>query len=230
MSFGRWRLLTIAGAAIALLSGTGRQLAAQGTVTGRVTATGTDQPLADARVLVIGTSLSATTSDDGKYTIRNAPNGALQLQVLRVGYQSTKKPVTVVAGQSATADFSLTVAIAQLEEVVTTATGQARKVELGNALVDLGRRRQEGRGVGDLDHRRPAHRQSAGRHRAPGLDARRRADRARARRLVDQLEQRPDLGRGRRPHLDRRRSTRAPTRSSRCSTPSTPTRSRTSRS
>src|SRR6185437_13184612 len=96
------------------------------------------QPLADARILVIGTSLSATTSDDGKFTVRNAPAGAVNLQVLRVGYQSQKQSVIVTAGQSTTADFVMTVAVAQLEEVVTTATGQARKVELGNAVSTLG--------------------------------------------------------------------------------------------
>ncbi|HWH52805.1 MAG TPA: SusC/RagA family TonB-linked outer membrane protein [Gemmatimonadaceae bacterium] len=138
MTFGRWRLLSIAGAAVALLSGAGRQLAAQAAITGRVIAEGTNQPLADVRVLVIGTSLSATTSDDGKYTIRNAPVGTAQLQVLRVGYQSQKKTATVLAGQPTTVDFTMTVAIAQLEEVVTTATGQARKVELGNAISTLG--------------------------------------------------------------------------------------------
>jgi TonB-linked SusC/RagA family outer membrane protein len=138
MNLGRWRLLTIAGVVVALLGGTGRHLAAQGTITGRVSTQGTDQPLADARVLVIGTSLSATTADDGKFTIRNAPAGSVNLQVLRVGYQSQKKTVAVTAAQSTTADFVMTVAVAQLEEVVTTATGQARKVELGNALSTLG--------------------------------------------------------------------------------------------
>lgn len=138
MTLGRWRLLTIAGAATALLSGAGHQLAAQGTITGRVTAQTTNQPLADARVLVIGSSLSATTGDDGKFTVRGVPAGAVQLQVLRVGYQSQKQTVTVTAAQPATADFVLTVAVAQLEEVVTTATGQSRKVELGNAIATLG--------------------------------------------------------------------------------------------
>src|SRR6185369_12622457 len=98
----------------------------------------TGQPLADARVLGISTTLAATTGEDGRFTLRNVPAGLVQLQVLRVGFQSQKKTVTVRAGQADTADFTLVVAVAQLEEVVTTATGQQRRVELGNAISNLG--------------------------------------------------------------------------------------------
>jgi TonB-linked SusC/RagA family outer membrane protein len=137
MKFGRWRLSAVVLAACALGIGATRA-SAQGSVTGRVTAQGSNQPLAEARVLVIGGTTSATTNEDGKFTIHNLPVGAVQLQVLRVGYQSQKKTVTIASNQTATADFVVGVAIATLEEVVTTATGQQRKVELGNAISTLG--------------------------------------------------------------------------------------------
>jgi TonB-linked SusC/RagA family outer membrane protein len=137
MNLGRWRILAAAGAAFALLTAAGR-LSAQGTITGKVTARGSSQPLAETRVLVIGTTITATTGEDGKYTLRNIPAGTAQLQVLRVGYQSTKKNVNVATGSTTNADFELGIAVAQLEEVVTTATGQQRKVELGNAVSTLG--------------------------------------------------------------------------------------------
>src|SRR3569833_1826263 len=137
MPFERWKLFAVAGAALTLVAATGRAHA-QGTITGRVTAQVGAQPLADARIVLIGTSITGTTGEDGRYTLRNIPAGTAQLQVLRVGYQSEKRAVPVTAGQSATADFSLNVAIAQLEEIVTPATGQARKVELGNAISTLG--------------------------------------------------------------------------------------------
>jgi TonB-linked SusC/RagA family outer membrane protein len=138
MMIGRWKIAATVGAALALLTGAGRSLAAQGTVTGRVTSVGTNQPLSDTRVLVIGSTLSATTGDDGRFTLRNVPAGTAQLQVLRVGFQSQKKTAAVTTGGTATVDFTLTVAVAQLEEVVTTATGQQRRVELGNAISTLG--------------------------------------------------------------------------------------------
>jgi hypothetical protein len=125
MDFGRKSFAAVA-AATALFVGAGRASAQSGTITGRVTSQATGQPLAEARVLGIQTTLAATTGEDGKFTLRNVPAGTVQLQVLRVGYQSVKQTVTVTAGQSTTADFTMQIAIAQLEEIVTTATGQQR--------------------------------------------------------------------------------------------------------
>ena len=136
MTSGRWRLFASIGAAL-LLTTAGRRADAQGTITGRVTAL-TGQALPESRVLLIGTTISASTSDDGRFTLRNVPAGPAQIQVLRVGYKSEKKTVTAAATGSVTADFVLDVAVAQLEEIVTTATGQQRRVELGNAVSTLG--------------------------------------------------------------------------------------------
>ncbi|HXT18650.1 MAG TPA: TonB-dependent receptor plug domain-containing protein, partial [Gemmatimonadaceae bacterium] len=107
---------------------------AQGTITGRVTAVGTGEPLADARVMVVNSSLATQTGSDGRYTLRGVPTGNLDVRVLRVGYTEQKKPVQVTAGVAATLDFSMAQAIVQLQEIVTTATGDQRKVELGNSL------------------------------------------------------------------------------------------------
>src|SRR6185436_3982051 len=84
---------------------------AQGTVTGRVTAQGSNAPLSDARVLALGTNAAANTSQDGRYTLRGVRTGTIEVQVLRVGYQPLKKTVTVAAGASANLDFELTVAV-----------------------------------------------------------------------------------------------------------------------
>src|SRR6478609_8461384 len=79
----------------------------QGTITGRVTAQGTNEPLAETRVILVGTSLFTTTGSDGHYTLRNSPSGAHEVRVLRVGFQEQKKPVTVDVGQTATLDFAM---------------------------------------------------------------------------------------------------------------------------
>jgi len=136
MQLGRWMLYAAASASLALV-GQARVVEAQGTITGRVTQEG-GQPVSDARVLAIGTSLTTTTNDSGKFTIKNAPVGTTQLQVLRVGFQSQRGSVSVTSGQTANLDFVLKIAVAQLDEIVTTATGQQRRVELGNALATLG--------------------------------------------------------------------------------------------
>jgi len=162
MILGRWKI-AVAGAALTLVSLGGR-LAAQGaTITGHVTAREANAPLVDARVIVIGGSISANSGEDGKYTLRNVPLGSVQIQVLRVGYRSVKRTVEVTAGGTTTSDFALDVAVAQLEEVVTTATGQQRKVELGNALATLG---DVGRKVEESEISSPADMLTA---KAPGV-------------------------------------------------------------
>ena len=49
-------------------------LSAQGTITGRVTASGSGTPVAAARVIAVGTNSSATTGSDGGYTLRHVPS------------------------------------------------------------------------------------------------------------------------------------------------------------
>src|SRR5438270_181709 len=110
---------------------------AQGTIAGRVTAQESGQPLQEARVILVGTSLFATTNNDGRYAIRNAPAGAAEVRVIRVGYSEQKRPVTVASGQTVTLDFTLTAVVVKLAEVVTTATGETRRLELGNSIAQV---------------------------------------------------------------------------------------------
>jgi TonB-dependent SusC/RagA subfamily outer membrane receptor len=57
--------------------------------------------------------------------------------LIRVGYQEQKKSVRIVDGQTATLDFVMSTSIVQLQEVVTTATGEQRRVEVGNAVENI---------------------------------------------------------------------------------------------
>ena len=138
MRLERWKLFAAGAAAMLCLMGAASTVQAQGTVTGRVMATGTNEPLSGSRVMLVGTSLVTVTTADGRYTLRNVPAGAQQVRVIRVGYQEMKKPVTVTSGETATLDFAMSQAVVQLSEIVTTATGQQRRVELGNAVSTLG--------------------------------------------------------------------------------------------
>lgn len=136
MEFERPRSLVVCAISAALLTTTAAIAAAQGTLTGTVTAQG-GTPLQDARVLVVGTSFSTTTSPDGKYTLRRVPVGTADLRVLHVGYQEQKKSVRIIDGQTATLDFVMPISVVQLQEVVTTATGEQRRVEVGNAVENV---------------------------------------------------------------------------------------------
>jgi len=132
----RWfRLVT--GAAALLAAPLAAQ--AQGTsITGRVTDQASGAPLGDARVYLLGSALVTATNAEGRYTLRGVPAGTGEVRTIRVGYTEQKKPVTVTAGGTTTVDFALEPSIVKLAEVVTTATGQQRRVELGNTVATLG--------------------------------------------------------------------------------------------
>ena len=110
---------------------------AQGTIAGRAVAQGSNEPIPEARVLVIGTSLFAITNNDGRYVVRNVPAGTQQVRVLRVGFGEQKKSVAVQAGQPATLDFQLAPVAIKLAEVVTTATGSERTVTQGSKIEQI---------------------------------------------------------------------------------------------
>ena len=111
--------------------------AQQASIGGRITDKASGQPIQEARILVIGTSLFTSSGADGRYTLRNVPAGTAEIRVLRVGFQEQKRSVPVVAGQTATLDITMTQSVVQLDEVVTTATGQQRRTELGNSVTNL---------------------------------------------------------------------------------------------
>jgi TonB-linked SusC/RagA family outer membrane protein len=110
---------------------------ARATISGRVTSQGSGEGLAESRVILVGTSLFTSSDQDGRYSIRNVPAGNHQVRVIRVGYQEQKKPITVTASETATLDFALAQVVVRLTEVVTTATGEQRKVELGTTVANI---------------------------------------------------------------------------------------------
>src|SRR5205814_9447848 len=105
-----------------------------GTITGVAREEGTGRPIPNARVTIVGTGIAVPTKDDGSYVIRGAPTGAQEVRVLALGHVTQKLPVTVPAGGTATLDFALAVTAIELEQVVTTATGEQRKTEVGNDI------------------------------------------------------------------------------------------------
>jgi TonB-linked SusC/RagA family outer membrane protein len=137
MALSRWKAIATGALACALLGGAAAAAHAQATIAGRVTSQASGEPLQESRVIVVGTSLFGSTGADGRFSIRNVPAGQHEMRVIRVGYQEQKKPVTVAAGQTTEVDFALQQVVVQLQEVVTTATGEQRRVELGNAVATI---------------------------------------------------------------------------------------------
>jgi TonB-linked SusC/RagA family outer membrane protein len=132
----RWCAQFVA-TAILSLGIAGTATAQQTGVTGVVTARESNEPLSDVRVIVLGTTVFTVTNAEGRYTLRGVPVGTHTIRTIRVGFVEQKKPVTVVAGQTATVDFVLEPAVVVLQQVVTTATGTQRRVELGNTVATI---------------------------------------------------------------------------------------------
>ncbi|MDQ7054922.1 MAG: TonB-dependent receptor [candidate division KSB1 bacterium] len=112
-------------------------LFAQGTITGTVIDAATGEPLPAANVLIEGTNLGASTNAEGNYTIQNVPAGNYTLKTSFIGYKTESKTVQVTAGTTITVDFQLEMSILNMDELVVTATGIRRKVEIGNAIARI---------------------------------------------------------------------------------------------
>jgi TonB-linked SusC/RagA family outer membrane protein len=131
------RSLALAALAGTLAAGSASAQTQQGIITGRVTDSVSGQPIAGALVSVVGTTLGAYSNNEGRYTIRGIGAGRVEARVLRLGYAEVRLPVTVAAGQTATLDFQLRAVAMSLSPIVTTATGQQRRVEVGNAIAQV---------------------------------------------------------------------------------------------
>lgn len=126
------------GALVALAIGSA-PLAAQGggTVMGTVTDAASGQPVSAVRVLVAGTTNGTLTGDNGKYTLRSLTVGPNVLEINRIGYEPQKITVTVLANAPAVADVKITQSAFSLAAVVTTVSGNQRKVELANSTTQI---------------------------------------------------------------------------------------------
>lgn len=104
------------------------------TVSGQVTDVATGRPIVGVQVVVVGTSIGALTNADGRYVLRGVPARALTLRALRLGYAEATAALTLQPGGTATRDLTLRETAVELAAIVTTVTGQQRKVEVGNNI------------------------------------------------------------------------------------------------
>ena len=132
----RWLHPVAAIAAVAVTFAIPQSAAAQASIQGRVTSED-GQAVQEARVLLLGTLITAVTAQDGRYTLRNVPTGPQTVRVLRVGYKEGRKSTTVGAGATVGMDFTLEKSVVQLEEIVSTATGSRPREELGNSVASF---------------------------------------------------------------------------------------------
>jgi TonB-linked SusC/RagA family outer membrane protein len=138
MSLRQVRALLVVAAAFALIAPV-RSLAAQqtGTIRGTITDAGSQRPVGDVQVTVVGTQLGALSGPNGQYTIANVPAGQRVIRARRLGFNAADKTVTV-SNDPITADFAMTQSATQLQQLVVTGTaGAAERKTVGNSITQL---------------------------------------------------------------------------------------------
>ncbi len=104
-----WRNTTGIAVVLALVGFGAAEIAAQntGTVTGLVLDNSVQIPLAGAQMTVDGTPIGGLVNNTGRYLLLNVPAGEQSITAQIIGYGTQTLTVTVVAGETATADFNL---------------------------------------------------------------------------------------------------------------------------
>lgn len=96
----------------------------------------TGKPLRGAVIDVEGTTIRFVTEGDSGAFSFNVPTGMRTIVVRMLGYKRSERKVVVVVG-SVRADFALELGLTRLQEVVTTATGPRRRMDLPNDVTVL---------------------------------------------------------------------------------------------
>ena len=114
-----------------------RAAAAQGTgvIRGTVTDSTTQQPIAGAQLIVVGTRHGATTNDAGSYVIRGVEGSSVTVRAQRIGFAPQSHTVTIGAGATAaTSDFVLRPVAAGLSQVVVVGYGSRSRADVSGAV------------------------------------------------------------------------------------------------
>ncbi len=96
-----------------------------GAVTGIVSESSHDDPLATATVSIPALGIGVLTNRDGQFLLVNVPAGTHVLEASLIGYTTASTSVTVAAGATATASFTLDISAIAFEEIVVTGSAFA---------------------------------------------------------------------------------------------------------
>ncbi len=103
-------------------------------ISGRIVDSASGDGITSVTVTVQGTRLSTSSDSRGAYVLRGVPAGAQTIGVRRLGYKSQSRKLDVGGNDTLVADFKLTRTPTVLEEVVATASGQQRRLEVGHVI------------------------------------------------------------------------------------------------
>jgi TonB-linked SusC/RagA family outer membrane protein len=135
------------------LSALAPPLLAQGTasVTGRVVDSITSQPVAGARVGVLGAATGTLADRDGRYLLQGLPAGTVTLRAQRIGFAPADRVVTLTEGGTATVDFVLGASATVLSDVVVTGYGSDSRANLSSSVSSVRGQDLEGTPIAGVD-------------------------------------------------------------------------------
>jgi len=124
---------------VVLLAFAAPVVSAQGTasVTGRVVDSATAQPVAGARISVVGRTSGTLTDRDGRYLLQGLAAGTVTIRAQRIGFAPGERGVSLTEGGTTTQDFALVTAATVLSEVVVTGYGTSRREDLSGAVASV---------------------------------------------------------------------------------------------
>jgi len=108
-----------------------------GAVEGTVLETSTRALVTGATVQISGSKIAQSTKNDGSFHLLSVPAGAHVVRVTRLGYEPRELNVFVTGGKSAKLVVNLTPVSIHLNDVITTATGSQKRLELGNSIATI---------------------------------------------------------------------------------------------
>ncbi len=109
----------------------------EGQVIGRVIDSATKEGLTGVTIQIQGINKDAVSDRQGSFVVRNVPVGKYILNAKAVGYQTQSVSIVVESVVDTKLSITLRQATTTLSEVVTTATGQQRRVEIANDIVKI---------------------------------------------------------------------------------------------
>ena len=107
-----------------------------GTISGTIRSVDLDAPLSGATVTIVGTGITATTDEAGRFQL-SVPPGRVVLRADVSGFRSVERPMTVTAGATAEVDLPMTLDQLLTEVVVVVGSRTPRTNVETTAPVDV---------------------------------------------------------------------------------------------
>jgi TonB-linked SusC/RagA family outer membrane protein len=125
------------GRATIVSRGAASAIMAVGVISGHVIAAVSGEPVQGVTVRVVDTRLGAVTDASGRYRIDQVPEGSHVVRASRIGFAQDSQTVTVTAGQTVAADFSMHEVAVRLSEVVSIGYETQSRRDLTGAVASV---------------------------------------------------------------------------------------------